>query len=72
MDVRAPMSGILLKVLVGLGEQVEVGKEVAIIESMKMEVPIASEVAGVVQAILKDVGEYVDEGEVIVRLAPVQ
>ncbi|PTQ54433.1 MAG: hypothetical protein HSCHL_0352 [Hydrogenibacillus schlegelii] len=36
MDVRAPMSGTVWKVLVRPGERVETGQEVVILESMKM------------------------------------
>ncbi|QZA32138.1 acetyl-CoA carboxylase biotin carboxyl carrier protein subunit [Hydrogenibacillus sp. N12] len=70
MDVRAPMSGTVWKVLVRPGERVETGQEVVILESMKMEIPVAAEFAGTVEAIVKSEGEYVDEGEVLVRLAP--
>ncbi|CAM3436263.1 acetyl-CoA carboxylase biotin carboxyl carrier protein subunit [Hydrogenibacillus schlegelii] len=70
MDVRAPMSGTVWKVLVRPGERVETGQEVVILESMKMEIPVAAEFAGTVEAIVKGEGEYVDEGEVLVRLAP--
>ncbi|MFP5109450.1 acetyl-CoA carboxylase biotin carboxyl carrier protein subunit [Neobacillus sp. C211] len=68
MNIRSNMSGSLWKVLVNVGDQVDAGQEVAILESMKMEIPIVSEVTGVVEAILKNEGDFVQEDEVVVRL----
>ncbi|MGG3469724.1 acetyl-CoA carboxylase biotin carboxyl carrier protein subunit [Neobacillus pocheonensis] len=68
MNIRSNMSGSLWKVLVNVGDQVEEGQEVAILESMKMEIPIVSEASGVVEAILKNEGDFVQEDETVVRL----
>lgn len=68
MNIRSNMSGSLWKLLVKVGDQVEAEQEVAILESMKMEIPIVSEGSGVVEAILKNEGDFVQEDEVIVKL----
>jgi acetyl-CoA carboxylase biotin carboxyl carrier protein len=68
MDVRSTMSGSLWKVVVTVGDQVEEGQEVAILESMKMEIPIVSDVSGIVEAIVKSEGEFVQEDEVVVKI----
>jgi len=68
MNVRSNMSGSLWKILVGVGDKVEAGQEVAILESMKMEIPIEAEIAGVVAEILKNEGDFVQEDEVIMKL----
>ena len=68
MNIRSNMSGSLWKVLVKVGDQVEAGQEVAILESMKMEIPIASEASGVVEAIMKNEGDFVQEDEMIMKL----
>lgn len=68
MNIRSNMSGSLWKLVVKVGDQVEAGQEVAILESMKMEIPIVSEGSGVVEAILKNEGDFVQEDEVVVRL----
>jgi len=68
MNIRSNMSGSLWKILVGVGEQVEEGQEVAILESMKMEIPIVSETSGVVAEILKNEGDFVQEDEIVVKL----
>lgn len=47
--VKANMAGTVWKIVVSEGEQVQEGQDVVILESMKMEIPIASEAAGVVK-----------------------
>jgi len=68
MNIRSNMSGSLWKLVVKVGDQVEAGQEVAILESMKMEIPIVSEGSGIVEAILKNEGDFVQEDEVVVKL----
>ena len=68
MNIRSNMSGSLWKLVVKVGDQVEAGQEVAILESMKMEIPIVSEGSGVVEAILKNEGDFIQEDEVVVKL----
>jgi acetyl-CoA carboxylase biotin carboxyl carrier protein len=68
MNIRSTMSGSLWKVVVKVGDQVETGQEVAILESMKMEIPIVSEGSGVVEEILKNEGDFVQEDEVVMRI----
>jgi acetyl-CoA carboxylase biotin carboxyl carrier protein len=68
MNIRSNMSGSLWKMVVKIGDQVEAGQEVAILESMKMEIPIVSEGSGVVEEILKNEGDFVQEDEVVMRI----
>lgn len=68
MNIQSNMSGSLWKLLVKVGDQVEAGQEVAILESMKMEIPIVTEVSGVVEAVVKNEGDFVQEDEVVVKL----
>lgn len=67
-QVVANMAGNLWKLLVKVGDTVEEGQDVAILESMKMEIPIAAEMSGTVKAIHKNEGDFVDEGEAILEL----
>jgi acetyl-CoA carboxylase biotin carboxyl carrier protein len=66
--VVASMAGSVWKVVVVVGEQVEEGQEVAILESMKMEIPIMAETSGTVKEILVSEGDFVNEGEPLVKL----
>ncbi|MGE6632274.1 acetyl-CoA carboxylase biotin carboxyl carrier protein subunit [Bacillus sp. NPDC077027] len=67
--VTIQMAGNLWKVLVKQGDNVQKGQEVAILESMKMEIPILAEDDGTVAHIHKQEGEFVDEGEILLELS---
>jgi acetyl-CoA carboxylase biotin carboxyl carrier protein len=67
-QVVSSMAGNLWKLLVGVGDDVTEGQDVAILESMKMEIPIVSEVRGKVKAVITGEGEFVNEGDVILEI----
>lgn len=69
MQVSTEMAGTVLEIKVKKGEKIERGQEVAVIESMKMEVPISSPASGTVKEILKTVGQFVNAREVILEIA---
>ncbi|QDI90488.1 acetyl-CoA carboxylase biotin carboxyl carrier protein subunit [Salicibibacter halophilus] len=62
--VKAGMSGTAWKLMVKQGDRVEAGAELIILESMKMEIPIETDVEGRINAIYKNEGEFVNEGEI--------
>mgnify|MGYP001160660043 FL=1 len=66
--IRANMAGTVWKVLVKPGDTVAPGQDVVILESMKMEIPITAETGGTVQAVKVGVGDFVNEGDVVVEL----
>ncbi|WP_126993354.1 biotin/lipoyl-containing protein [Thermosipho globiformans] len=66
--VVAPMSGIVLKVLVSVGQKINSGDKVAILEAMKMENEIISEFSGTVKNVLVKEGDNVDTGQVLIEL----
>lgn len=65
-EVKASMAGNMWKIVVKVGDHVEAGTDVAILESMKMEIPIATEQAGTVKEIKVNEGDFINEGDVIV------
>ncbi len=67
-QIKTTMAGSVWKILVEVGDEVVSGQEVVILESMKMEIPIESEADGKVKAIVKNEGDFVDDGEVILEL----
>jgi len=67
-NVKSEMAGTVLEVKVSVGQTVKAGQEVAVMESMKMEVPLVSPSAGVVEAILKNAGDFVNQGEAVLQL----
>jgi acetyl-CoA carboxylase biotin carboxyl carrier protein len=64
-DITAHITGTIFRIAKRLGEQVAAGEEVMILESMKMEIPLESPIAGVISAILVHEGEAVEEGAVL-------
>jgi pyruvate carboxylase subunit B len=67
--VRAPMQGLVAKVTVQVGDHVEVGQTVAVLEAMKMQNDIPADVSGVVQAINVQAGQVVSRGDPLVTVA---
>ena len=68
MEIKAEMAGNLWKLLVSVGDTVEEGEDVAILESMKMEIPIEADEGGTVKEIKFAEGDFIDEGDVVVVL----
>lgn len=64
--VEAIMAGNVWKVLVQVGEKVQAGQDVVILESMKMEIPITVEEDGFVKKIHVNEGEFVNESDVLI------
>ena len=67
--VAAPMPGLIIDVRVEEGDHVAVGDTVIVIESMKMQNELATEVAGVVQKIHVAKGDAVDSQNPLVVIA---
>lgn len=58
--VKASMAGTVWKIVVKEGEHVTAGQDVVILESMKMEIPIAAETDGVVKKIIANEGDFIN------------
>jgi acetyl-CoA/propionyl-CoA carboxylase biotin carboxyl carrier protein len=63
--VAVPMQGTIVKVLVAVGDTVEVGQTVCVLEAMKMENNVNAEKAGTVKEVRVKAGESVGPGDVI-------
>lgn len=68
-DVTAPLPGVIISVNVAVGDKVQAGMKVAVLEAMKMENDIEAEVSGTVTAIHVSKGDSVLEGAKIVTIA---
>jgi biotin carboxyl carrier protein len=66
--ILAEMVANVILVEVAVGDTVEAGDPVCLLESMKMEIPVLTEHAGVVAAIKVATGDVVQEGDVLVEL----
>jgi len=62
VTVKAPIPGVVVRVLVSEGEKVELNQPVLILEAMKMENELRAPRAGSVKAINVQAGEQVDQG----------
>jgi acetyl-CoA/propionyl-CoA carboxylase biotin carboxyl carrier protein len=63
--VAVPMQGTIVKLLVAVGDEVEVGQTVCVLEAMKMENNVNAEKAGTIKEIKVAAGESVGPGDVI-------
>jgi biotin carboxyl carrier protein len=63
--ILAPMPGKVVRVLVSVGDQVEAGAGIVVVEAMKMQNEMKSPKAGTVAALHVDVGATVNAGDVL-------
>ena len=68
-QVAVPMQGTIVKVLVEVGQEVEAGQAVVVLEAMKMENQILAEKSGKVTEIKVKAGDTVGSGDVVVVIA---
>jgi acetyl-CoA carboxylase biotin carboxyl carrier protein len=67
-DVEAHITGTVWKIECSIGDKIQEGDTVAILESMKMEMPVEAEDSGTVTEILCQEGQPVNEGQPLIRL----
>lgn len=70
-NIVAPMPGKLIKVLVKVGDEVDVNQTVAVMEAMKMEYQLKAVKKSVVKSVAGGVGDQIPLGQVIVELEPI-
>ena len=67
-QISSHMAGVVIDILVDLGDSISSGMEIAILESMKMQLPIEAEIEGIVKEIQVSKGDFVNEGEPVLIL----
>jgi biotin carboxyl carrier protein len=67
-SVVAPMPGLVVRVEVVAGQQVEAGTGLVVVEAMKMENELRAARAGVVETVHVTVGQAVEKGTALVTL----
>ncbi|WP_312469183.1 biotin/lipoyl-containing protein [Neobacillus sp.] len=65
-EITATMAGTVLNIFVVAGNTVNPGQEVLMLESMKMEIPIESTTEGVVLEVKVNIGDFVNEGDILI------
>lgn len=68
LEIVSELVANVLSIDVALGDHVEAGDTVVLLESMKMEIPMLAERAGVVTAVKVTVGDVVQDSDVLVVL----
>jgi len=63
--VSVPMQGTIVKVMVAVGDQVEVGQTICVLEAMKMENNVNAEASGTVTEVRVSPGDSVGPGDVV-------
>lgn len=66
--VRAEMVASVHSIVAEVGDAVDIGATLLILESMKMEIPVVVETAGTVREISVQAGDVVREGDVLAVL----
>ena len=68
MKIKTEIQAVIWKINVEVGQKVDIGDTVVILESMKMEIPIESEFSGIVKEILINEGDHVNEDQELITL----
>lgn len=68
VDVKTEITGIIQMIVKSVGEGVDEDEPVIMLESMKMQIPVAAPESGTVAEILVAEGDTVTEGTVIARI----
>ncbi|MGB6105572.1 MAG: acetyl-CoA carboxylase biotin carboxyl carrier protein subunit [Pusillimonas sp.] len=65
IEIGSPVTGTVWKVERSVGEKVEDGDVIMILESMKMEIPLEAAGAGVIVELTVEPGVSVDEDQIL-------
>lgn len=69
LSVTAEIVASVISIDVAIGDSVETGQTMLVMESMKMEIPITTTVPGVITRIGVAIGDVVQEGDLLVEIA---
>jgi len=69
-QIAAPMPGKITKILAPVGTLVVAGQAVLVMEAMKMEYTLKTDIAGTIETVACLVGEQVVLGKVLVKIQP--
>jgi acetyl-CoA carboxylase biotin carboxyl carrier protein len=68
VEIKSPMTGKILEILVNIGDNVNAEDEVIIMDAMKMEIPVITPADGTVKEILVKEGESVKTDQTLMTL----
>lgn len=67
LDVKAPMPGLVLKVLVEEGSEIKKGDNLLVLEAMKMENILKSATDGLIKKIMVKQGDKVEKNQILIQ-----
>ncbi len=68
IEIKAPMTGKIISIVVNMGDEVKAEDEVIIMDAMKMEIPVYAPEDGVVKEIKVEEGDSVKTDQVLMIL----
>jgi len=69
VEAKSEVSGSVWQIVARIGQRIEAGETIMIIESMKMEIPVIAEQGGTIQKFLVDEKAAIAEGQAVAVLA---
>jgi acetyl-CoA carboxylase biotin carboxyl carrier protein len=69
IQVKAEVAGSIWQITTTVGQKIEAGDTLMIIESMKMEIPVIAEQGGTIDKFMVDEKAAISEGQVLVVLS---
>jgi acetyl-CoA carboxylase biotin carboxyl carrier protein len=69
IQVKAEVAGSVWQITTTVGQRIEAGDTLMIIESMKMEIPVIAEQGGTIDRFMVDEKAAISEGQVLVVLS---
>lgn len=71
-SIHSPMPGLIVDILVNIGDRVKKGQTILIQEAMKMQMKLKAPESGIIKSISTTAGERVEKGVLLISLAPAQ
>jgi biotin carboxyl carrier protein len=71
-SLASPMPGKIVKVFVAVGDVVEKGQDLLVVEAMKMEIKVSAPLAGTVKALHAAAGDPCDGGQILAEVEPAE
>ena len=68
ITIASPIAGLVAAIEAAEGAAIDAGATLIIVESMKMEIPVEAEAAGIVRKLLVAVGEQIAEGQAVAEI----
>jgi acetyl-CoA carboxylase biotin carboxyl carrier protein len=68
MEIKAPMTGKIISIVVNVGDKVNADDEVVIMDAMKMEIPVYTPIDGVIKEIKVKEGDSVKTDQILIVL----